>query len=253
MRYRLAGAVAGWLLLGACAGDTSAPSGSESLSLVPEFALSLASSIDAGGIGGARFPAEIALTAEQQAAITALHEAFKAATASDVAALQALEAEARAAKAAAKSREEIRAILERGAPFLARLQQAFAGLQAAIWQIYTPEQRAWIEAHRPQPCGPGGPPKLTDTQIQQIRALQQAFLSAVAADLALIRETVEAAHAAAQAGATRAEVEAILHRADAARGRVQEAELTLHAAIDAVLTPEQRAQRCAAGPPPPHP
>jgi len=230
--------------------DTTGPSydNGESLTLVPEFALSMASAVDPAGIGGAMLPPELALSAEQKAAIAALHEGFKVATAADVAALRALEAAARAAKEAGKSREEIHAILAQGIPILAHLTEAFTALQAAIWQVYTPEQRAWIEAHRPQPCGPDGPPKLTDAQLQQIRALQEAFMTAVAADLALIRQTVEAAHHAAQTGATRAEVEQILHQADAARARVRDAELRLHSAIDAVLTPEQRAARCVPAP-----
>ena len=242
-------------VLAACSGDAAAPSESDVLSLVPEFAESMASSVDPGGIGGSKLPDDLALTSEQKAAIATLHEAFKAATAADVAALRAIEAEARAAKAAGKSRDEIHAILARGAPILERLNQAFRVLLAAIWQVYTPEQRAWIEAHRLPPCGPSGPPPLSDAQIQQIRALQQAFMDAVHADLAEIHRIVEAAHAAARAGATKAEIEAILHQADAARARVHEAERRLQEAINAVLTPEQRAARCDAGklPPPPRP
>ena len=234
-------------LLFACSGNPAGPNQPDGLSLVPDYAESMAASWDGAGIGGARLPPELALTAEQKAAIAALHEGFKAATAADVAALRAIEAEARAARQAGKSREEIHAILARGRPILERLHDAFVALQAAIWQVYTPEQRSWIDAHRPKPCGPGGPPPLSDAQIQQIRALQAAFVEAVRADLALIKQTVEAAHAAAQAGATREEIAAILHQADAARARVRAAELRLHEAIDAVLTPEQRAARCQPG------
>jgi len=231
--------------------DTTEPTYSDtSISLVPDYALSLATSVDAGGIGGAQLPDNLALTTEQKAAIAALHDAFKAATAADVAALQALESQARAAKQAGKSPEELRAILQQGAPILARLAVAFATLQAAIWQVYTPEQRAWIEAHRPRPCGPSGPPKLTDDQIRQIRSLQQAFMDAEKGDVAEIERIVQQARQAAQGGAAKTEVERILHEADAARARLHDAELRLQAAIDAVLTPEQRANRCA-GPQPP--
>jgi len=233
------------LLASACGKkDVTGPSYDESISLVPDFALSMATSVDAGGIGGAMLPDALALTAEQKAAIAALHDAFRTATAADVAALQALESEARAAKQAGKSRDEIRAILERGAPILVRLTTAFVALQAAIWQVYTPEQRAWIESHRPKPCGPNGPPKLTDAQIQQIRALQQAFIDAEKGDIAEIGRIVQQAREAAQAGAPRTQIEAILHQADAAKARLQDAERRLQAAIDAVLTPEQRANRC---------
>jgi Spy/CpxP family protein refolding chaperone len=249
MRFRLLLAVAGMGLgLASCSGDSSGPSDQDGISLVPDFVQSLATAPDAGGIGGAQLPDSLKLSAEQKAAIAALHEAFKVATAADVAALRAIEQEARAAKAAGKSREEIHAILARGAPILERLNAAFAALQAAIWQVYTPAQRAWIESHRPKPCGPSGPPKLTDEQIQQIRALKEAFVAAVKDDLAEIQRVVAAARQAAQSGATRAEIEQILRQADGARARVREAEQRLQQAIDAVLTPEQKAARCDGGP-----
>lgn len=251
MRFSRTLVALGVLLTAAgCNSAPSDPSADElnSLSLVPDYAESMASAVDAGGVGGDRFPANLALTTEQKAAIAALHQAFRAATAADVAALRALEAEARAAKNAGKSRDEIHAILARGRPIQERLHQAFEALQAAIWLVYTPEQRAWIEAHRPRPCGPNGPPKLSDAQIQQIRALQEAFMNQVKDDIATIRQVAEAAHQAFRSGASKAEVEAILHQADAARERVQAAERALHAALEAVLTPEQRAARCDPGP-----
>lgn len=234
-------------LLGAgCGRDPSGATdvNQESLTLVPDYAESLAASVDGAGIGAIGLPAELTLTTEQKAAIAALHELFKAATATDVAELRALEAEARAARNAGKSRDEVRAILARGVPILARLGVAFATLQAAILQVYTPEQRAWVLAHRPKLCGPGGPPRLTDEQIQQIRVLQQAFMEAVKDDIALIRRVTEAAHQAAQAGASRERVAEILHQADAAKQAVRQAEARLQAAIDAILTPEQRRGRC---------
>ena len=246
MRLRHTLLVTGAGLLLACS-DGLGPSELDGISLVPEFAESMAASMDGAGIGGNRLPPELALSTEQKAAIAALHEAFKAATGADVAALRAIEAEAKAARQAGKSREEIRAILARGMPILARLHEAFTALQAAIWQVYTPEQQAWIEAHRPVPCGLGGPPPLSDAQVQQIRALQAAFIEEVKADLALIKQVVADARVAAQAGATREEIAEILHQADAARARVREAERRLQQAIDAVLTPEQRAKRCQAG------
>jgi Spy/CpxP family protein refolding chaperone len=241
----------GLALLGAACGQN--PTGNsgpdqESLTLLPDFAESMATSVDGAGIGGVGFPDELKPTAEQKAAIAALHEAFKAANAADFAALKALEAQARAAHAAGKTREEIRAILVQGAPILLRLHAAFAVLQVAIFQVYTPEQQAWITAHRPKPCGPGGPPKLTDEQIHQIRALQQAFMEEVKDEIALIRQVIAEAHAAAQAGASRERIAEILHQADAAKEAVRHAEARLQAAIDAVLTPEQRAARCVPGP-----
>lgn len=237
--------LAGLSLLAACGEGPAGTSGTEeSLDLVPDYVQSLATPIDGAGIGGAALPDSLRITAEQKAAIAALHEAFKAATAADVAALRAIGEEARAAVRAGKSRDEVHAILAKGAPILARLQAAFQTLQAAIWRVYTPAQRAWIEAHRPKPCGPDGPPRLTDEQKQQIRALQEQFMNQVKDDLAEIRRVVEAAHQALQSGASRERVQEILHQADAARERVRAAERALQQAIDAVLTPEQRAGKC---------
>src|SRR5258706_16388476 len=77
--------------------DTTEPSSyDEGLSLVPDFVQTMATSFDTRGIGGAMLPDNLALSTEQKAAITALHEAFRAATAAAVAALQNLEADATA-------------------------------------------------------------------------------------------------------------------------------------------------------------
>ena len=164
-----------------------------------------------------------------------------------------LEADARAAKQSGKSNDEVRTIIARSAPILARMNAAFAVLQAAIFAIYTPAQQAWITAHQPKPCGPGGPPVLTDAQKTQIHNLQAAFETANRADLATLRSVGEAAKAAALAGANRDAISAILHGADAAQARVRAAELQLQQAIDAVLTPEQRAARCQPQPQGPQP
>src|SRR5687767_11468217 len=74
----------------------------EVVDLVPDYAVSPAASVDAAGIGASRFPDALRLTAEQKAAIAALHAAFMQATASDVAALRAIESDAKAAIAAGK-------------------------------------------------------------------------------------------------------------------------------------------------------
>ncbi len=244
-------ALVGALVLAAACGDASssatAPTPTafdEPTELVPEYALSPAAQLDAAGVGGALFPEPLRLSAEQKAAIAALHDAFMQATAADVAALRAIEREARAAIRAGKPREEIRAILAKGKPAAERIAAAFATLQGEIWKVYTPAQRLWIEAHRLRLCGPDGPPKLTDAQVQQIRALQQAFVEAVKADLQIVRAAVAEARAARQAGKSEAEIRAILAKADEAQRRIREAERRLHEAMNAVLTPEQKANRC---------
>jgi Spy/CpxP family protein refolding chaperone len=207
--------------------------------LIPDYAVSPAASIDAAGIGGSLLPDALKLTAEQKAAIAALHDAFMKATAADIAALQAIEKEARAAVAAGKSRDEVRAILAKSDPIRARLDAAFKKLQADIWAVYTPEQRAWIEAHRARDCRRGNL-QLTDAQVRAIRDLEQQFYATVKPDLDLIRSVAEDARKAREAGKSREEIAKILARAVEPQRRVIEAERKLQAAILAVLTPDQR-------------
>jgi Spy/CpxP family protein refolding chaperone len=228
--------------LAAC--DQSTPvspssSTSEVVDLVPDYAVSPAASIDAAGIGASLLPDALRLTAEQKAAIAALHDAFMKATAADIAALQSIEKEAKTAIRAGKSRDEVRAILAKADPIRTRLDAAFKRLQADIWAVYTPEQRAWIEAHRLRDCKPGTL-HLTDDQVKAIRALEQQFYNTVKPDLELIRSIAEEAKKAKEAGKTREEVAAILARAVEPQRRVADAERKLQAAILAVLTPDQR-------------
>lgn len=210
----------------------------EAVDLVPDYVLSPAASVDRAGIGASLLPDGLRLTAEQKAAIAALHEAFMKATAADVAALRAIEQEVREARAAGKSREEIRAILARAVPIRERLEAAFKKLQEDIWAVYTPEQRAWIESHR-RGCGPATV-QLTEEQAKQIRALQERFMAEVKDDLALIRSIVEEARKAREAGLPREEVAKILAKAAEPQQRVLAAERKLQEAILALLTPEQR-------------
>ena len=212
---------------------------SDAIDIVPDYAVSPAASVDAAGIGAARFPEELKLTVEQKAAIAALHDAFMKANAADVAALRAIEQEARAAIRAGKTREEVRAILEKGAPILAKLDAAFEKLRADILAVYTPEQRAWIESHKPRGCGPDGV-RLTEDQVKQIRALQEQFYASVKADLELLRSIGEEVKTARAAGKSREEIAAILARGADAHRRVAEAERKLQDAILALLTPEQQ-------------
>ena len=155
MRARLVLVCGMAALIAAC--DQSAPvsptSGpSEVIDLVPDYAVSPAASIDAAGIGGSALPDALQLTAEQKAAIAALHDAFMQTNAADLAALEGIEREAKAAIKAGKPRDEVRAIVAKAEPIRVRLEAAFKKLQADIWAVYTPEQRAWIEAHRLRNC-----------------------------------------------------------------------------------------------------
>lgn len=209
------------------------------IDLVPDYAVSPAASIDAAGIGSSRLPDALKLSAEQKAAIAALHDAFMKANAADIAALQAIEQEAKAAAKAGKTRDEVKAILAKAAPIRERLDAAFRKLQADIWAIYTPEQRAWIESHRAKGCG-RGTLQLTDAQVKQIRDLEQQFYASVKADLDLIKSIAQEAKQARAAGKSREEIAAILAKAAAPQQRVSDAEKKLNAAIMAILTPEQQ-------------
>jgi Spy/CpxP family protein refolding chaperone len=242
MRARFVVLLGAMAILGAC--DKSTPvspatTADQVVDVIPDYAVSPAASIDAAGIGGSLLPDAVKLTAEQKAAIAALHDAFMKAIAADIAALQAIEKEARAAVAAGKSRDDVRAILAKADPIRARLDAAFKKLQADIWAVYTPEQRAWIEAHRPRDCKRGNL-QLTDDQVKAIRDLEQQFYATVKSDLELIRSIAEEAKKAREAGKPREEVARILARAAEPQRRVADAERKLQAAILAVLTPEQR-------------
>jgi Spy/CpxP family protein refolding chaperone len=242
MRARFVFLLGAVVALAACDSSSSVSPTSdpaEVVDLVPDYALSEAASMDAAGIGAAQLPENLRLTVEQKAAIATLHDAFTKAVAPDVLALRAIEQEARAAIRAGKSREEVRTILAKADPIRARLDAAFKKLQADIWAIYTPEQKAWIESHRPRACGPAAA-NLTDEQVKQIRILQERFIASVKADLELVKSVAEEARAARAAGKSREEIAAILAKANEAQRRIADAERKLQEAILALLTAEQK-------------
>jgi len=238
------------LAFAACSTDTTSPADQ---SLVDEFllgssvALTSAGGYDAGIYQDRLFnalPDDLRLTPEQQAQIKALVEAFQTATKADREALNAILRDAKAAIAAHKSRDEVKAILDRGNAIRARLGAAEAALHAAIGAVLTAEQKAWIEAHKPARCDPSKFAPLSDAQKAQIRALEQAFQTANKADLDAVKAILDQARAAAQAGKSKAEVEAIVATAKPAMDRLNAARAALKAQIGAVLTPEQKASNC---------
>jgi Spy/CpxP family protein refolding chaperone len=89
---------------------------------------------------------------------------------------------------------------------------------------------------------------LTAEQREKIRALVEAFVQSTRADREALGAIIREAHQAAQAGKTRAEVEAILKKGADIRRRLAAAEAKLKTDIDAVLTPEQRAWLIAHSP-----
>lgn len=191
-------------------------------------------------------PDSLKLTAEQEAEIDALLVAFQAANEADLAALATIMEAARAARAAGKTRPEVAAILAPAREIHQRLLAARLQLHAAIDAVLTAAQKSWLSARR-ELCTPGSVVSLTDAQKAQIRALYDAFQQANQADLEAVRAAMEQARAARQAGATREQVQAILAPARDAMTRLQAAGDALRAAIDAVLTPEQRASNCFGG------
>ena len=112
-----------------------------------------------GRSGRATLPPELALTDAQKAEIKGLRDAFAAANAAALAQLKAIFEEARAAKQAGKTREEVRAILVKARPIDEGLRPAVKALHEAVWNVHTAEQKAWLIANRPKPpmpLGPGG-------------------------------------------------------------------------------------------------
>ena len=83
--------------------------------------------------------------------------------------------------------------------------------------------------------------KLSAEQQAQIQSLLAQFAQATAADRAALAAIMQQAREAAAAGKTREEIRQILAQGDPIRHRLHEAEAALHAALDAVLTAEQKA------------
>ena len=248
-RTFLAVAAFGLIGLGACSTEPVAPEDQlllpeDASELVPDYAISSAAVVDGAGIGAARLPDELQLTAEQKAAIAALHDAFQAENADEVAALRQIEQQIREKRRAGAPREEIHALYEQARPILENLATDFSKLQQDIWAIYTDAQRAWIEEHKPKVCDRFGPPRLTDEQIAQIRALKQAFAEAMADEFAAIKEAHQKAREAKAAGASAEEIRAILATVKDEMEAIRQAEQRLEQAILDVLTPEQRARWC---------
>lgn len=81
---------------------------------------------------------------------------------------------------------------------------------------------------------------LTESQRAQITALRTEYSKAIAADSAAWLSIFERARAARAAGATQAQIDAILAEGDPLRAKMEQARLTMQAGIDAVFTPAQR-------------
>jgi Spy/CpxP family protein refolding chaperone len=244
---RIPAALAMALLLTACSSDTTAPDrdGAARLDEMAAFAWGATQVGDPGNrfmTRLAQLPPDLALSAAQAAQINALVADFVVATAADREALADVLAEARAAREAGRTQEEVRAILAAGAPVRARLQEAERGLHQSVMGVLTPAQRAWLTGRTPREPGPCS--TITAEQRTEISGLFAAFEQDHAADLATVRSARERALAARESGASREQVAAILAEARAAMQRLMTARAALHDAVNAVLTPEQRAAGC---------
>lgn len=247
---RIALTVIAALAIAACSKDTTAPADNV---LIDQFLLGSSTALtSAGGYDSDLFqqrlinglPDELKLTPDQQAKIKALVTAFEAATKADRDAMNAILRQAKDAIVAHKSRDEVKAILDQGTAIRNRLSAAEAALRSAIEAVLTPEQKAWLDAHRPARCDPSKFPPLSDAQKAQMRALEQAFQTANKADLDAVKAILDQAHAAALAGKTPAEVQAIIATAKPIMERLELARHALQAQLKAVLTPEQQASGC---------
>ncbi len=233
------------LAFAGCSNDTTAPTTTD-LSLLDAGAFGSALTIVGGydaelyqsRLGNA-LPDSLKLSADQQARIKALVEAFAAATKADRDSLASLLKDARNGANKRASAEALAKTLANAGGITARLAAAEAKLKTDIDAVLTADQRAWIAAHTPQKCDPRKFASLTDAQKAQIKALGQAFEQDNKADL----QAVKAAYGQAE-GKSKAEREAILATVAPAIARLDAARKTLTEKIAGVLTAEQKASGC---------
>jgi Spy/CpxP family protein refolding chaperone len=236
----------------ACSNDATAPTSSDQQ--VTDFSISAFATAltSAGGYDADLYelrlfhalPDDLKLTPDQEAKIKALVEAYKKDTKVDNEALNAILKQAREAVTARKTRNEVKAILDKGAPIVARLATAAADLKTKIDAILTAEQRAWLTSHAPKKCKKGKFPPLTDTQKAQMKAYEEAFEQANKADLTAVKTSMEQIKSAIAAGKGPADIQAILDGMKPALDHLATARKTLQSQLESVLTPEQKASGC---------
>lgn len=163
LRKFIAPALAVTLVLAACDQGSTAPAATEvdndyALVMFGEVGSSLEGTMGTQPARGPfdgrsfrrEFPDSIKLSPTQIEAIAALRAAFRTAHAVQLDSLKAIFQAARAAKEAGATREEIQAILVTGRPIGLALRVDLVDLHYAVWQVFTPAQKAWIVAHRPR-------------------------------------------------------------------------------------------------------
>jgi len=149
------------LVLTACASPTAPVEPAEDYSLVMfgEQGSSLEGTMGAqpanhpvdGRTGRAQLPDSLKLTPQQMAAIKVLRDNFKEANKARLDSLRDIFTRARDARRNGATREEIHAILVTSRPIVQALRPAVFQLHVAIRAVFTPAQRAWLDAHRPRP------------------------------------------------------------------------------------------------------
>ena len=245
-------AVAALGTLTACNQDAAAPV--DELDLVSSFALNggFAYGVE-GGLPGRGLPElrrldmlpdSIALTDEQETAINALLEQFQTTYKAQLDALTEIHERAHAARESGATRDGVHGILIEGDSIRAALVEPLGDLRDAINAVLTDAQQSWLLSRQYHRCDPGTATPLTDQQQAQIQALRDAFLAANQADLDAVKAALEAAREARRDGKSQAEIDAILEPVQDAMARLRDAGEQLRTAIDAVLTPEQRASNC---------
>jgi len=104
-----------------------------------------------GRTGSVPFPDSLKLTADQIAAIKLLRDNFKEANKYRLDSLHNIFTRARDARRNDATREQVHAILVTARPIVQALRPAVFQLHVAIRAVFTPAQRAWLDAHRPRP------------------------------------------------------------------------------------------------------
>jgi hypothetical protein len=160
MRIHTAVLIATVAFVAACEKSTTSPLVDESASLQfdQQATLDSASLVPRGPYYDSGVPDSLKLTAAQEAAIKALHDAFAAAHKAQFDQLAAIRQEAMAAVKAGKTRMEVGTILMKGMPIMLSMRADFEALRAAVGAILTPAQKAWAASHQRMGPGPlGGP------------------------------------------------------------------------------------------------
>ncbi|MDQ8153337.1 MAG: Spy/CpxP family protein refolding chaperone [Gemmatimonadota bacterium] len=164
MNVRIAALAAAVVFAAACDNASTAPASADESALLlfnQQATLDSASLVPRGpAFDNDGPPAALQLTDAQKAAIKALHDAFAAAHKTQFDQLKAIHDQAHAAAKAGKTREEVRAILEKGRPIMESMKADFEALRAAVAAILTAEQKAWAASHQRQGPGPMGAPRM---------------------------------------------------------------------------------------------